>query len=155
MQNSNSDGKTYLLDTTHCLYALFGFPNMEKMANVIPAAKLVTSVITMSELFYGAFKSERTTSNLSRIETFLQNMKVYSIDESTAEICGRLKFAILANFGPRDKGKKRNFNINSLGFKDNDLWVASVAIQQDFILVSADNHLLRLNGMEGLKVENW
>lgn len=155
MQNSNSDRKTYLLDTTHCLYAMFGFPNMEKMANVIPAAKLVTSVITMSELLYGAFKSERAISNLSRIENFVQNMEVYPIDKSTAEICGRLKFAILFHFGPKDKGKKRNFNINSLGFKDNDLWIASVAIQWDLILVSADNHLMRLNGTEGLKVENW
>ena len=118
MQNSNNEIKTYLLDTTHCLYAMFGFPNMEKMANIIPNSKLVTSVITMSELIYGAFKSERVTSNLSRIKIFLQNMEVYPIDESTAEICGRLKFSILANFGPKEKSKKRNFSINSMGFKD-------------------------------------
>jgi tRNA(fMet)-specific endonuclease VapC len=94
MQNSNGERKTYLLDTTHCLYAMFGFSYMEKIANTIPASKLVTSVITMSELIYGAFKSERITSNLGRIEVFLKNMEVYPIDESTAEVCGRLKSAI-------------------------------------------------------------
>jgi len=56
---------------------------------------------------------------------------------------------------PKAKGIRRNTNVGSLGFKDNDLWIVAAAIQHDLILVSRDSHILRLNGIEGLKVENW
>jgi tRNA(fMet)-specific endonuclease VapC len=58
-------------------------------------------------------------------------------------------------FGPKDKRKRRNTKVESLGFKDNDLWIASTAIQHNLILVSADSDLLVLDGIQGLKVENW
>jgi len=45
--------------------------------------------------------------------------------------------------------------MESLGFNTNDLWIASSAIQYNQILVSADNDLLRFDGIEGLKIENW
>lgn len=50
--------------------------------------------------------------------------------------------------GPKDRRKRR-------GFKDNDLWIASVAIQHNLILVSNDSHIMRLSGVVGLRVENW
>ena len=62
---------------------------------------------------------------------------------------------IIRSFGPQDKKKLRNTTTESLGFKENDLWIAASAIQHDLILVSSDNHIWQLNGIEGLKVENW
>jgi len=66
-----------------------------------------------------------------------------------------LKNEILERFGPRDRLRRRGFRVESLGFKDNDLWIASVAIQHNLTLVSNDSHVMRLSGVIGLRVENW
>jgi tRNA(fMet)-specific endonuclease VapC len=70
-------------------------------------------------------------------------------------IYARLKAEIVEQFGPTDKSKLRNFRIESLGFGDNDLWIASVAIQHNLILITADIDIIKLNGTEGLVIENW
>lgn len=150
----------YLLDTTHCLAALFGLPDISNKIQDLSKSKpsesrLSASVITRCELVYGAFKSERFNSNLQRIEIFFQDLIIYPIDETTADVCAKLKFSIIERFGPKLKSKLRNTSTDSLGFKDNDLWIASTAIQYGLILVSADSDLLRLDGIEDLRIENW
>ena len=67
----------------------------------------------------------------------------------------KLKLAILDYFGPKSRSKRRNTKTESPGFKDNDLWIATVAIQHSLTLVSADSDIQRLDGIEGLRVENW
>lgn len=42
-----------------------------------------------------------------------------------------------------------------MGFRDNDLWIAAVAIQHDLIIVSADSDFQRLKLIEDLKIECW
>ena len=112
-------------------------------------------IITQAELIYGALISERVAENLDDISEFLENLVVYDLNRDTAIIYAKLKSAILEHFIPKVKGKRRNTNIGALGFKDNDLWIVSTAIQYDLILISKDSHILRLDGIEGLKVENW
>ena len=112
-------------------------------------------VISYGELIFGAYKSERVGDNLQEVFDFWKDIIVHKIDDDTAIIYGRLKNEILERFGPKDKRKLRGFAIESLGYKDNDLWIASVAIQHELILVSADNDIIRLIGIEGLMVENW
>lgn len=82
-------------------------------------------------------------------------MIIYDLDRDTAIIYAKLKSAILNHFIPKARDKRRNTNIGSLGFKDNDLWISAIAIQYDLILVSKDSHIQRLNNIEGLKVESW
>jgi tRNA(fMet)-specific endonuclease VapC len=145
----------YLFDTTHCLKALFGFPSVKSKLADNSQAGIFTNVIVRSELIFGAYKSEQIESNLHRIEIFLKELTIFDIDQKTANICARLKIAILDQFGPKMRNKRRNATMESLGFGSNDLWVASLAIQYGLVLVSADNDLLRLDGVESLKVENW
>ncbi|MDQ1326801.1 MAG: tRNA(fMet)-specific endonuclease VapC [Candidatus Poribacteria bacterium] len=117
--------------------------------------QLTTSVIVRGELLFGVFKAEQFIKNLQEVIDFMKDIEVYVVDEETSEIYGKLKNAILDRFGPKDKSKRRNVTVESLGFRDNDVWIASTAIQHGLILVSADSDLLRLNGIEGLIVENW
>jgi tRNA(fMet)-specific endonuclease VapC len=145
----------YLLDTTHCLKLLFGLPNIAQKIESLGTIRLSTSIAVCGELLYGVYKSERVIENLRDLEKFLRNIIIYDIDWETADIFAKLKVGILNHFGPKDKQKRRNFKLDSLGFKDNDLWIASTAIQHNLILVSADSDLLNLNGIQGLKVENW
>ena len=128
---------------------------MQSKIEELPNIDIATCVIVCNELIYGALKSEQANENLIRIKTFLQTMPIYLIDEETAEVCAELKVAILNQFGPRSKQKRRNTKIESLGFKDNDLWVCATAIQYSLILISSDSDIKRLNGICGLSVEDW
>ena len=91
--------------------------------------------------------------NVKAVINFFERIgEVYQIDVETVWIYGRLKTEIIRKFGPKDK---RGFRLESLGFYDNDLWIASVAVQHDLILVSQDDDFRRLEGIEGLKVAIW
>jgi len=145
----------YLLDTTHCLQFILGFPKIQDKRSILDSSIVTTSVIARGELLFGAHKSGRLMDSLIKIDTFFDDITVYPIDDNTADIYGELKNIILDQFGPKDRNKRRNFKVESLGFKDNDLWITSTAIQHNLVLVSEDNHVLRLQGVNGLKVESW
>jgi tRNA(fMet)-specific endonuclease VapC len=145
----------YLLDTTHCLYLMAGFQRVQKKQESSGDSSVSTCTIVRGELMFGAFKSKRVEENIHKVESLLNDITIYSIDEATADIYGELKNAILVQFGPKDRNKLRNFKVESLGFKDNDLWIAAISIQHRLILVSADNHIQRLHGINELIVESW
>jgi len=145
----------YLLDTTHCIDLLNAKPYMARKVDELGDSVLSTCIIVQGELIYGALISERVAENLDDIAEFLQNLVIYDLNRDTAIIYAKLKSSILDRFMPKVKGRRRNTNIGSLGFKDNDLWIATTAIQYDLILVSNDSHIFRLKDIEGLKVENW
>jgi len=69
---------------------------------------------------------------------------LYFLDEETASIYSHLKAAVFNQFAPKDKSKRRNVSIESLGFGDHDLWIAATAIQHDSTLVSADSDFQRI-----------
>lgn len=143
----------YLLDTTHCLDLIWGF--LDEKLNLLDRALISTSVISGGELIFGAYKSEQVDENIKEVFDFLMDIIVYEVDNETAVIYGKLKNAVLEHFGPKDRRKRRGFKLDALGIKDNDLWISAVAIQHNLILVSADSDVMRLNGIEGLRVENW
>jgi tRNA(fMet)-specific endonuclease VapC len=143
----------YLLDTTHCLDLIWGF--LDEKLNSLDEALISACVISCGELMFGAYKSEQINDNLREVFDFLMDIIVYEIDNETAIIYGKLKNEILEHFGPKDRRKRKGFRVESLGFKDNDLWISASAIQHNLILVSADSDIMRLNGIEGLRVENW
>ena len=143
----------YLLDTTHCLDLIWGF--LDEKLNSLDESLISACVISSGELMFGAYKSEQVSDNLKEVFDFLMDIIVYEIDNETAIVYGKLKNEILERFGPKDKRKRRGFKVESLGIKDNDLWISAVAIQHNLILVSGDSDIIRLSGIEGLRVENW
>jgi tRNA(fMet)-specific endonuclease VapC len=145
----------YLLDTTHCLGLLFGFPNVVQIAEALDDTEISTNVAVCGELLYGAYKSAQVDKNLADVEEFLKQILIHDINQDTSKVYAKLKAGILDRFGPKDQRKRRNTAIGSLGFKDNDVWIAATAIQHNLILVSGDSDIMRLSGMEGLRVENW
>lgn len=145
----------YLLDTTHCIDLLNAKPYMTRKIDELGNSVLSMCIVVQGELIYGALISERVAENLGDIAELLQNLVIYDLDRDTAIIYAKLKSSILDHFIPEIKGRRRNTNIGSLGFKDNDLWIVATAIQYDLILASKDSHILRLKDIEGLKVENW
>ena len=148
----------YMLDTNVCIKLMSGDPDIRHRITMIKSSAINICVIVAGELLYGAYKSSRINENLNIVNILLDAMRnIYSVDTETMNIYGQLKAKLTERFSPKDgtNTKLRKFKIETLGFTDNDLWIASISIQHNLILMSADKGLMRLNGMEGLRIENW
>lgn len=77
---------------------------------------MATCVVVRGELIYMAPHSEQREQNLARVQSFLEDIRVYFVDEETADVYGDLKAAIFARFGPKEKSKRRRTRIEQLGF---------------------------------------
>ncbi len=145
----------YLLDTNHCSRIIFGDPTLIQQLQLHSEADVATSVIVLGELFYMVAKSERTAANMQQVRAFLNTINLYPISLPIAEIYGLLKGKLVTAFGPKDKTQRRNFNPQSFGFGDNDLWIAATAIQYNLTVVSADSDFQRIQQVEPLALESW
>jgi tRNA(fMet)-specific endonuclease VapC len=146
---------TYLLDTNHCSYIINGDPKVTDKLKSHSADTVGVSIITHAELLYMAQKSALKAKNLETIHRFLSEVDLYFLDEETASIYSHLKAMIFNQFAPKDKSKRRNVSIQSLGFGDHDLWIAATAIQHDLILVSADSDFQRINQVNPFSLVSW
>ena len=128
----------YLLDTDIVIYNLKGHKvvhdNLRKHYNDL----LCLSVISLMELYYGAYKSERIESNLAKIKTIESCLKIIRIGEEVVELFGMLK-SKLENEGQT--------------LDDFDLIIASIALTHNMILVT--NNTRHFKRIEGLRLENW
>ena len=90
------------------------------------------SVITAGELFYGAQKSSRMDENVMLFRSFLSEFPLVEIDEGASEVYGQIKANLV----------KRGVNI-----PENDIWIAAVAINRNFELVTYDEHFKNINDL--------
>jgi len=145
----------YLIDTVICIQILNNNQTIIERLRELDGLSTL-SVINAGELIYGAYKSDQMTENISSVLNLIELMReVYEVDTETIWIYGRLKAEIIKRFGPKDKQKQRNFRLESLGLFDNDLWIASIAIQHELTLITQDSDFKKLQGFEGLKIMIW
>ena len=130
---------------------LFDTDTITNILKKVPSIKLVAklkaleyeqqfiSTITISEIVYGAMKSEKTDFHLKNLENLiLPTVNVIGFDSRAAFHCGRIR-AILEQKG--------------MPINQTDLQIASIAIANDLMLVTRNiKHFIRINE---LKVENW
>jgi tRNA(fMet)-specific endonuclease VapC len=145
----------YLLDTNHCSRLLQGHPAVVEKLQSLGNELITTCVIVRGELVFMAAKSQRRNENLQQIEGFLNDIIVYSIDDEVANIYGRLKAAILDKFGPKEKAKRRKVKTEKLGFAENDLWIAAIAIRHGLTVISADSDFKRISQADSIQIERW
>jgi tRNA(fMet)-specific endonuclease VapC len=100
-------------------------------------AEVFVSSTVLGELYYGARNSAHAAANLARIEQFAAAAQVLSCDAATAEIYGKIRDRL------RLKGRP---------IPENDIWIASVALQHGLPLATRDDHF---NEVDGLRIENW
>jgi len=145
----------YLLDTNHCSRIILGDRSVIDRATQVGEQNLFTCTIVQGELVYMIEKSQRRETNLTVLNDFLQDIPIYRIDEQTAQIYGLLKSKIFNHFAPKDPSKRRKATLMTLGFGDNDLWIAAVAIQHRLILVSCDSDFQRMQEVQPHPLESW
>ena len=128
----------FLLDTDTIIYNLKGNEAVKKNLQHHIDAPLKISAITLMELYYGAYKSEKFSSNLAKVRTIENTFEIIPTGKESAENFGMLK-ASLEKSGTR--------------LDDFDLIIASCALGHNLTLVT--NNLKYFSRIEGLKITNW
>ncbi|HAZ45708.1 MAG TPA: VapC toxin family PIN domain ribonuclease [Cyanobacteria bacterium UBA11369] len=126
---------SFLLDTNIAIAFLEG--ELAIVDRVTQTDSVLLSSTIVGELYYGAFKSGRVTSNIERVEVLVQRIPVLDCDRNTAKVYGQIKHQL------RQKGRP---------LPENDIWIAAIAQQYDLTLVSRDRHFQEI---ENLKLEIW
>jgi len=128
----------YLLDTDTIIYNLKGNERVQQALRVHLHDPLKISVVTLMELYYGAFKSQQVDANLAKVKTIEQSLEILPNGQESAEIFARLKTEL------ETKGTRLD---------DFDLLIASCALTHNLILVT--NNLKHFQRISGLRLENW
>jgi tRNA(fMet)-specific endonuclease VapC len=138
----------YLLDTNHCSLIFLKNQTVIDYIQEVGETDIATTIITVGELTYMA-------ENLTRIEQFLADIRIYYVDDVIAKIYGQIKAGLINKFGPKQKTKRQTTKITQLGSDENDLWIAAIAIRNQLTLVSADTDFIRIQTVIGFSLENW
>jgi tRNA(fMet)-specific endonuclease VapC len=128
----------FLLDTDSIIYNLKGNEAIKKNLLHHMDDILRISVITLMELYYGAYKSEKLSSNLAKVRTIESTFEIIPNGKESAENFGMLKSSL-------EKSGAR--------LDDFDLAIASCALAHNLTLVT--NNLKHFSRIEGLKITNW
>ena len=97
------------------------------------AEQVYLSVTILGELYYGAENSTKKSKNLQAIQNILNTgITILEITKETAQIYGRLHKQL------RDKGRP---------IPQNDMWIASTALQYGLTLVTKDNHFSEVDNL--------
>jgi tRNA(fMet)-specific endonuclease VapC len=128
----------YLLDTDTIIFSLKGNAAVQKnlLLHINDAIKI--STITLMELYYGAYKSQKVTGNLAKIKTIEQSLEIIPVGVEVAEIFGMLK-SKLEKTGSR--------------LDDFDLIIAACSLAHNLTLVT--NNEKHFQRIEGLTLANW
>jgi len=128
----------WILDTDICIYWLKGNQKIEQMAMKVGLDSICVSFITISELYYGAFKSEKVQENLALVGKLQERLTIVESDSNICSNFGRLKAHL----------EKKGTIID-----DADLFIAASALTTKSVLVT--NNEKHFDRIEKLKLENW
>ena len=126
---------SYLLDTNIVIH-YFG-EDAHIVAQLDALEPVYLPLVVLGELYYGAFNSERKSANLDKLEQFAVKCEILYPDVETSREYGRVKTEL------QQKGRP---------LPDNDIWLAALARQHKFILVSRDKHF---SFIDGIHWEAW
>jgi len=128
----------FLLDTDTLIYSLKGHEAVVENLKIHQRDPLRISAISLMELYYGAYKSEKIAANLAKVRRIENAFEILPVDFSIAETFGMIK---------------SNLEYQGTPLDDFDLAIAACALANNLTLVTNnERHFLRV---EGLKLVNW
>ena len=126
----------YLLDTNAVIAALKGHAGMLAHIKSHAPQDVAISSIVAHELYYGAFRSERTRENLARVDAL--QFPVLEFDRDDSRCAGEIR-ARLASAG------------SPIG--PYDVLIAGQALSRSLILVTRNGR--EFSRIGEVKIENW
>ena len=127
---------SFILDTDHCIAILRG--KLDVSLRIQPTTQLFVSAITVSELVYGAHKSDRAGDHLAQVEILLGAVTLLAFDAEPARRCGQLKDALRRTGTP---------------IAEPDLQIASIVLH--YALPLATHNQRHFARVPGLQLVDW
>ncbi len=128
-----------MLDTNICIYIIKNRPaQVREKLHSFKISEVCLSTITVSELMYGAYKSQFVEKNLKAIEGFLLPFEIVEYDYRASVAYGKIRADL------EKKGKV----IGNM-----DMQIAGHALSLELLLVT--NNTREFERIEGLKLDNW
>lgn len=128
-------GNKVLLDTNIISALLKGDTSVAN--HIDNTSEVYLSSVVIGELFYGAEYSVKVEQNIANIKQLIATYNILDIDNDTALVYGKIKADL------RKKGTP---------IPENDIWIASSAIQHKLKLSTRDKHFLQISN---LKILAW
>lgn len=128
MSGSLFVSRRFLLDTN----VMIALRNRDRaiMQRITPEMDLYLPSIGLGEMFSGAHRSDCVHENLQAIKAFSKIFPVLPCNGGTSEAYGVLHAYLL------NKGRP---------IPENDLWIAAIAHQRGFTLITRDNHFQHID----------
>jgi len=145
----------YLLDTNHFSRLIQGDLTIRRKIAEVGEQNVAVSIITVGEIYYMAYHSERQQENLRRARAYLADISIYSLNEPISELYGQFKSALIRHYGPKERQKRRKTKIEEIGISDNDLWIACTALHYSLTVVSRDQDFPRMKQVRDFSLESW
>ncbi|WP_414585147.1 type II toxin-antitoxin system tRNA(fMet)-specific endonuclease VapC [Scytonema sp. PCC 10023] len=129
----------FLLDTNTCIYIIKRKPpKVFDKFQTLEIFDVGISSITVAELEYGVYKSQRQQQNQAALSQFLIPLEIIPFDASATQTYGRIRAEL----------ERQGIVIGSM-----DMLIASQAISLGLILVT--NNVREFSRIPGLVLENW
>jgi tRNA(fMet)-specific endonuclease VapC len=129
----------FLLDTNICIYIIKRQPSQVlKKFQTLQISDLGISSITIAELEYGVYKSQRQEQNRIALSQFLIPLEIIPFDERATQTYGRIRAEL----------ERQGIVIGSM-----DMLIASQAMSLGLTLVT--NNVRELSRIPELVLENW
>jgi len=84
-------------------------------------AKLATTIVNVFEIYYGAYQSKDVKRNLASAKGFLSTLNLLGLDESSAEIAGKIRTELESQ---------------GLAIEIRDLFIGCIALKNGYALVT-------------------
>ena len=128
----------FLLDTDTLIYNLKGNESVKKNIYFHRHEVMKISIISLMELYYGAYKSQQVSNNLAKVRQIEESFEIIPVKIESAELFSR---------------SKATLELNETRLDDFDLIIANCAIAYNLTLVS--NNTKHFQHIDGLKLVNW
>ena len=128
-----------MLDTNICIYIIKNKPQtVREKFQSFEIGELCISSITVSELMYGAYKSQYVEKNLKALENFLIPFEIVDYDYISAMYYGKIRATL----------EKKGQVIGNM-----DMQIAGHALALDITVVT--NNTKEFKRVDGLEIEDW
>jgi tRNA(fMet)-specific endonuclease VapC len=135
MRNRIGNKTMVCADTSFFIYLLKRDEKTELKLEDLAGSTLCTTAINLAELYKGAYKFQDVNERISRIEEILVAFSILTLGYYSAKLYGDIYTKMKSNLIP-----------------EYDLLIASIALANEEVLLTRDNHFSKV---PGLKLDTW